>query len=114
MSDGYVVVRSSTIAWLLEAARLEGATADVPVDVAIDLGKAVTKIAAPEVAEDRLRSLGPLLSIEEHEVLLGADEELDLPTHKHDGAFWRLVAGVVHAMLRNEAEAVLRVISDRG
>lgn len=113
MRDGYAVIRSSTLAWLLERARVEGETLDVPEEVAIDLGRAVVKLDAPVPSEDRLKSLGPMLSVEEHEQLLMADEDLDLPMNKHDGAFWRLVLRVVHSVLRNEGEAVLRIIADR-
>lgn len=111
--DGYAIIRASSLAWLIERARLEGEVRDVPVEVARDLGEAVEHLAAPVPSEERLRAAGPILSLEEHLQLLAEDGDLALPRSRHDGAFWRLVAGVVHVMLRNEAEAVLQIISDR-
>jgi hypothetical protein len=113
VTDGYAVIRSSTLAWLLERCRLEGQVRDVPEEVARDLAEVVERVDAP-VDADRLRTVGPVLSVGEHEHLLADDPDLDLPRDKQAGAFWRLVVGVVHAMLRNEAEAVLRIIADRG
>lgn len=112
-SDGYALIRKSTLAWLLERARLEGEVRDVPEEVARDLSEAVVNVEAPKPEEERLRALGPVLSIEEHEELLANDRDLDLPRDRQGGAFWRLVLRVVHAVQTNEAEAVLRIISDR-
>jgi len=109
MSDGYAVIRTSTLAWLLERAREEGELRDVPEEVARDLGQAVTKVKAPEPPE-RLRALGPLLTVEEHMTLLEEDRDLELPRDRHGGQFWRLVVQIVHRMQTNEAEAVLRAI----
>jgi hypothetical protein len=112
-SDGYSIIRTSTLAWLLERARLEGEIRNVPEEVARDLSEAVVNVEVPVPEEDRLRALGPVLSIEEHEELLANDDALDLPRDRQGGAFWRLVLRVVHAVHSNEAEAVLRIISDR-
>jgi len=111
MSDGYAVIRSSTLAWLLERARVEGELRDCPEEVARDLGKALVagNVSAPE-PEERLRTLGPVLSVDQHLELLQDDRDLDLPRDRQGGAFWRVVARVVHAMMTNEAEAVLRLI----
>ena len=112
-SDGYSVIRSSTLAWLLERARLSGEVRNVPEEVARDLAEAVVNVEAPVPEEERLRALGPILSVEEHEELLATDDDLELPRDRQSGAFWRLVLRVVHAMQTNEAEAVLRIIADR-
>lgn len=110
MSDGYRVIRTATLAWLLERHRGNPEPSELPTEVARDLGEAVVSLSAP-IDDDRIRAAGPLLSVEEHELLLL--EELDLPRSKHDGQFWRLVLRVVHATLTNEAEAVLRVVAER-
>jgi hypothetical protein len=112
VSDGYAVIRRSTLAWLLERCRLEGEVRDVPEEVARDLSEVVAKVEAP-IDTDRLRALGPVLSVEEHEHFLADDPDLDLPRDKQSGAFWRVVVGVVHAMMQNEGEAVLKIIADR-
>jgi hypothetical protein len=111
--DGYAVIRSSTLAWLLERARVEGELRNVPEEVARDLSEAVEHVAAPVPEGDRLRALGPVLAAEEHIELLERDADLELPRDKHGGAFWRLVVRIVLAIQANEAEAVLRLISDR-
>ena len=67
-------------------------------------------VPAP-VDGDRIRAAGPLLSAEEHESLLL--DELDLPRAGEASKFWKLVVGIVHGMLTNEAETVLRIIADR-
>lgn len=109
MTDGYRVVRASTLAWLLERHRTHADTGiEVPTEVARDLALAVVDLPAP-VDEDRIRAAGPLLSPEEQEIYLL--EELDLPRDRAGGQFWRLVVRVVHSMNRNEADAVLRIIS---
>ena len=110
MSDTYAVVRTSTLTWLLERARVDGELREVPEEVARDLGQAVTggKASAPD--EERLRALGPVLSAEQHLELLQDDRDLDLPRDRQAGQFWRVVARVVHAMLTNEAEAVMQLI----
>lgn len=111
-ADGYAVIRNSTLAWLLERARVESELLECPEEVARDLASVLNlgKVEAPVTPEDRLRGIGPILSPEQHEELLLDARELDLPRGKHDGAFWRLVVGVVHGMMSNEAEAVLRLI----
>lgn len=111
MSDGYAIVRKSTLAWLLEKARIEDGLKDVPEEVVADLRAGVNDVEAPE-SVDPLRALGPVLAYEEHVRLLGEDEELGLPRGR-DGEFWRVVAKVVWKMLANEGEAVLRLVSEK-
>jgi len=108
--DGYAVVRKSTLAWLLELYREAGERPDLPEEVARDLRVQVTRDVSVPVDKDRLRVVGPVLSAEEHVQLLEACDDLDLPREKQAGAFWRLVVQVVHEMLRNEGDAVLRLI----
>jgi len=110
VSDGYAVLRKSTLAWLLEVYRAAGDRPDIPEEVARDLRVQVTRDLRSPVSADRLRLAGPLLSAEEHEALLEADADLELPRDKQAGAFWRLVVHVVHAVLRNEGEAALKLI----
>lgn len=112
MSDGYVVVRRKTLAYLVESARVDGTLQDVPEEVARDLGVALERVEAP-VDEDRLAAVGPILSAREHESLLLDDRDLELPRDRQSGAFWRQVMNVTLSILRNEAEAVRRVISER-
>lgn len=111
-ADGYVVIRSSTLAWLLERYRED--RAEIPVEVARDLGEAVTggEVKAP-VEEDRLRMMGPILGPEEHAALLQEDQALDLPRGRDAADFWKLVVRITHAMMVNEAEATLRLIGER-
>lgn len=112
MSDGYAVVRRSTLAYLLECARLGGGLENVPEEAARDLGLAIGSVEAP-IDGDRLRATGPILSDREHVELLAADPELNLPTRGQSADFWRVVASVTLAILRNEAEAVRRIIEAR-
>jgi hypothetical protein len=114
MSDGYAVIRKSTLAYLLEAARVAEMNRDVPEEVARDLSVAVEGVAAPDVDEDRLRAAGPLLTLREHVELLSADPELDLPIKGQSAEFWQVVTKITLTVLRNEAEAVRRVIAARG
>lgn len=113
MSDGYAVVRSSTLAWLLEAARVEGELRDVPEAVAVDLGARLERVEVPEELEDRLAAVGPLLSFDEHVELLVGDPDLELPKGDQGSQFWKLVTRIALSILRNEAEAVQRVIAER-
>lgn len=108
--DAYVVLRTSTLAWLLERHRVAGEPVEVPEEVARDLREAVVsgRVPAPD-PEQRLRALGPLLNPEQQVTLLAEDASLRLP-RGDAGEFWRVVVKVVHAMNVNEAEAVLRVI----
>ena len=109
MADGYAVVRASTLAWLLERHRA-APEAPIPTEVAVDLREVVQSVSAPHPAEERLRLAGPVLSEEQHATLLA--EGLSLPSGKA-GEFWRLVVRVVHQMLTNEGEAVLRLLGER-
>ena len=113
MADGYVIVRQSTLAWLLEHYRRcedkQAPTAEVVADLRDEV---VSNIAAPPPEGDRLHAAGPVLSAEEHIALLAEDEALDLPQGAQAGQFWRLVARIVHAMLLNESEATLRILAD--
>jgi|WetSurMetagenome_2_1015567.scaffolds.fasta_scaffold458818_2 hypothetical protein len=110
MTDGYTLIRKSTLAWLLEIYRASENRPEIPEEVARDLRVQVTKDIRSPVSADRIRLAGPLLSAEEHETLLLAEGNLDLPTDKQAGAFWRLVVQVVHGVLRNEGEAALKLI----
>lgn len=107
--DGYVVLRKSSLAWLLERHRLAG-QCELPGDVATDLGEAIVDVDAPVPAEDRLRTLGPILSLDQHAELLEEDENIGLPRDVQGERFWRTVAGVVHAMLENEGRAALQLL----
>ena len=112
MTDGYALLRRSTLAYLLECHRLldPERRPTLTEEVALDLREAVsTDLRAPAPAEERLRSVGPVLALEEHLELLAGDQDLKLPGGSA-GEFWRLVARVVHCMLANEAEAVLRLL----
>lgn len=115
MKQSYALIRTETLAWLLEALRAVP-TEDrppIPVEVAQDLREVVQNVEAPRPELDRVRGAGPVLSYEQHlDLLADAAEELGLPINKHDGAFWRLVARVTHKMLENEGEAILRVIGE--
>ena len=113
-ADGYVLLRASTLAWLLERHRAAGDPVDVPADVAVDLREAVVAggVRAPTPAGDRLRALGPILSLDQHLELLQSDEDLKLPRDRASGEFWRLVARVTYAILINEAEAVARLLGE--
>jgi hypothetical protein len=110
VSEGYVVLRKSTLAYLLECARLGGGLENVPEEAARDLGLAVDGVEAP-VDEDRLRAVGPLLDFREHADLVA--EEIDLPRGGQNAEFWKLVVRITLSILRNEAEAVRRVIASR-
>lgn len=110
MDDGYALVRKSTLAWLLEVYRAAENRPEIPEEVARDLRVQVTRELRSPVSADRLRLAGPLLSAEEHEALLLEEGSLDLPRDKQGGAFWRLVVHVVHAVLRNEGDAALKLI----
>lgn len=112
MSDGYAVVRKSTIAYLLEVARENGGLDDVPDEVARDLGTVVADIAAP-IDEDRLAAVGPILSVRQHVELISSDSELEIPRTKQGSEFWQLVVQITHSVLRNEAEAIRRVIAEK-
>ncbi len=112
--DGYRVIRSSTLAWLIERHRLHPDDGvELPEEVARDLGEAVVDVDAPIPVGDRLQALGPVLSVEEHETLLLEDPDLNLPRTREAGQFWRLVVRIVHAVKSREAEAVLRMIAQR-
>lgn len=106
--DGYVLLRASTLAWLLERHRTHGEDAPVPEEVALDL-----RVAAPSVPVrselDPFRAMGPVLTVEQHEALL--QDELRLPADAQAGAFWRQVVAVSYAMMRNEAEAAMRLLA---
>jgi len=106
VADGYAVVRSSTLAWLIDRHRT-APEAPLPMEVAVDLREVARDIRAPRPAEERMRLAGPVLSEEQHVQLLA--EGLDLPAGKA-GEFWRIVVKVVHRMLTNEGEAVLHLI----
>jgi hypothetical protein len=110
MAEGYVLLKTETLAWLVERHRTNPNDLELPLEVARDLREALPNVAAP-LDDHRIRAAGPLLAVEEHEHLLV--EELDLPRAKNAADFWKLVVRIVHAMLQNEAEAVLRVIADR-
>ena len=110
--DGYVVIRKSTLAWLLERHRAAGQV-DVPHEVALDLGENVVDVDAPVPSEDRLRTLGPILSIDQHRELLEYDEVLSLPKDVNGGMFWRMVAAIVHTMLANEGRAALQILGGK-
>lgn len=114
MSDGYALIRRSTLAFLVECARTGGGIENVPEEVARDLGEALPAVEAPTDLEERIAAAGPLLSLGEHVELLAADPELDLPTRGQSAEFWKLVTKVTLSVLRNEAEAVRRVIGLRG
>lgn len=111
-SDGYVVLRKSTLAWLLERYRV-GEDVDVPAEVAIDIGDAVVGVSAPIPEEDRLRTLGPMLSLDHHIDLLEADEDLELPSDRQGSRFWKTVAMVTHTILTNEGRAALQVLGGK-
>lgn len=104
----YVLIRAETLAWLLERHRSNQEFDAVPEEVALDLRIALPEVTYP-VEEERLRAMGPILTVEEHEKLL-LDELEELPRDVQSGQFWRLVLRVVHTTLRNEAEAVLRLL----
>lgn len=110
MSDGYTIIRRSTLAWLLEHYRQcedkQSPTAEVIADLR---GDVLADVKAPNAEGDRLHAAGPVLSVDEHVALLASDDGLDLPQGKA-GEFWRLVARVVHAMLLNESEAILKIL----
>jgi len=110
-ADGYAILRKSTLAYLLECYRVAGESApEPPEEVVRDLRGTVTgDLRAPEPEGERLRAVGPVLALDEHLALLAEDRDLKLPDGRA-GEFWRLVARVVHSMLTNEAEAVLRLI----
>jgi hypothetical protein len=108
--DGYILIRKSTLAWLLEVYRNAGDRPEVPEEVARDLRAQVTGDLRAPVEADRLRLAGPLLTAEEHEALLLDDSDLKLPRDAQAGAFWRLVVRVVYAVLQNEGEAAIKLI----
>lgn len=112
MSDGYVVLRKSTLAYLIECARLGGGLENVPEEVARDLGLAVEGVEVP-LDGDRLAAVGPLLTLRDHVELIAGDPDLDLPQRGQAAEFWQVVTKVTLAVLRNEAEAVRRVIAER-
>jgi len=109
MSEGYVVLRKSTVAWLLEKYRRDK-DEEIPFEVAIDLRENVIDVDAPIPEEDRLKTLGPVLSVEEHIQLLMEDEDLKLPTDNQGSNFWKMVSMITWTMLKNEAECVLRIL----
>lgn len=100
MSDGYALLKTTTIAWLLERIRAAGVV-EFPGDVADDLGRHLPRIRVevPGSIES-----GPVLTLEQHVKLL-EDSSLDLPRDRQAGAFWKLVSAVTYEMLRNEALA---------
>lgn len=113
MGDGYVLIRQSTLTWLLEVYRNSSERPPVTDEVAVDLRGAVTAgLRAPVPEVDRLRVAGPILSAEQHLQLLREDEELSLPRDRQSAAFWETVLRVTHRVLSNEAEAVLRLIGE--
>ncbi len=110
-NDSYSVIRSSTLSWLLEKVRQDDNLRDIPEEVAIDLGKAIkTGAVKVQSIEEKLRTLGPVLSIEQHIQFLLEDKDIDLPSDPSSSKFWNLVVNVVHKMLINEAEGVLTLI----
>lgn len=109
--DGYVVIRRSTLAWLIERHRVNEIPADVPEQVAVDLGEAVINVRAPEPDEERLERFGPLLSSDTHKSLLRRDVEL--PTDVAGRSFWELVVDIVHNMMAYEGEAIMRVVGGK-
>jgi hypothetical protein len=113
VSDGYVVIRRSTLSYLIECARLGGGLENVPEEVARDLGVAVVEVEAP-TDEERIAAAGPLLSFREHVELLLGDPDLELPRSGQSSQFWQLVTQIVISILRNEAEAVRRIVAERG
>lgn len=108
----YAFIRSETLGWLLENLRTVPVEdrPEIPLEVAKDLREVVKGLKAPSVDENRIRGAGPMLSLEQHLELLADDESLELPTDRQGSAFWQLVASVVHKMMSNEGEAILRVI----
>lgn len=114
MSGSYAIIRTETLAWLVECLRTvpHEDRPPIPLEVVQDLKEAVANVEAPKAELDRVRGAGPVLSIEQHLELLGDDEGLELPTTKMEGAFWRLVARVTHKILENEGEAILRVLGE--
>jgi len=108
MTDGYALIRKQTLAWLLEGVRDQGR--DVPDEVAKDLGGSLTDVNAPNPTEDRLAMAGPVLTDEQHLDLLAHDATLELPQTGPSAHFWQLVTKVTLAILRNEAEAVCRLM----
>lgn len=110
--DGYAVIRKTTLAWLIERHR-QAPEEDLPVEVARDLGVAVVGVDAPHPADDALRTLGPILSTEQHIELLESDPRLRLPKDPSGSQFWNMVVSIVHAVLTNEGQAALRIIGGK-
>lgn len=109
--DGYTILRTSTVSWLLEHYRRCETKTPPTKDVVEDLrGEVLATIKAPRPEIDRIRAAGPILTLDQHIELLADDEELDLPKDKSGGQFWRIVAQVVHTMLLNEAEAIFKLM----
>jgi len=108
--DGYVVLRKSTLAWLLERHRAAPDGPDVPASVAMDLCENVVDVMAPKPAEDRLQTLGPIMSVDQHRELLENQMSGKLPTDQQARQFWYLVTEIVHNMLENEGQAALQIL----
>jgi len=111
--NGYAILRTSTLAWLLEQSKSK--VGEAPHQVLSEIAELVEnpKVEPPPDLELELRGSGPLLTVEEHVSLL-EDADLGLPTDRHGGSFWRLVVKVCHEMLVNEAEAARRISADGG
>jgi len=109
--DSYVLIRSTTLAWLLECVREDELRYAVPPEVARDLaGKLNAGTVPAPVDPGRTVGLAPVLTPEEHMQLMQEDASLGLPADRRAGEFWRTVVKVVHAFACNEAEATLRLL----
>lgn len=111
MKDTYAVIRGSTLSWLLEKIRLDDNLRDIPEDVARDLGYAID-VGSVKVQslEDKLKTIGPVLSTDIHEQILSENLDIQLIRDNHNDSFWKQIVQIFHMMLESEAEAVLRLI----
>lgn len=110
MSDGYVILKASSLSWLIEHLLAAEQLKNVPEDIAKDLGHILVNQGIREpIDQDKVKSLGPILTVDEHEHLL-LQSDLRLPTDKQSGQFWRMVMHIVHTMLQNEADAIMHIV----